>query len=132
MIDTPVLFQQHSHVPLIVMINSTVKTISVRHAVIISERIPMNTLLLLMCWWQLHTVLEFCVVLLFLWWLVSALRECMCLILIIYTTVKRYKISLSRLAFPTVLIIYMIIALLVLGEGTKQHVYHVGNDGMQQ
>ena len=41
-------FQQHSHVPLIVMINSTVKTISVRHAVTISGRIPMNTLLLLM------------------------------------------------------------------------------------
>ena len=39
---------------------------------------------------------------------------------------------LYRLAFPTVLIIYMIIALLVLGEGTKQHVYHVGDDGMQQ
>ena len=40
--------------------------------------------------------------------------------IIIYTTIERYKISLSRLAFPTVLIIYMIIALLVLGEGTKQ------------
>ena len=83
----------------------------------------MNTLLLLMCWWGLHAVLEFSVVLLFLWSLVSALRECMCLfliIIIIYTPIERYKISLSRLAFPTVLIIYMVIALLVLGEGTKQ------------
>ena len=65
MINILVLFQQHSHVPLIVMINSTVKTISVRHAVTISGKIPMNTLLLLMCWWQLYTVLEFSVVLLF-------------------------------------------------------------------
>ena len=40
--------------------------------------------------------------------------------IIIYTTIERYEISLSRLAFPTVLIIYMVITLLVLGEGTKQ------------
>ena len=95
MINTLVHFQQHSHVPLIVMINSTVKTISVSHAVTISGRIPTNSLLLLMCWWQLHTVLEFCVVLLFLWWLVSALRECMCLLLIICATIEKYKFSLS-------------------------------------
>ena len=67
MINILVLFQQinQRHVPLIVMINFTVKIISVSHAVTISGRIPMNTLLLLMCWWDLYTVLEFFVVLLF-------------------------------------------------------------------
>ena len=80
----------------------------------------MDTLLLLMCWWGLHTVLEFSVVFLFWWWLASALRECMFLLL--YTLLLRgiKFLFLYRLAFPTVLIIYMMIALLVLGEGTKQ------------